>query len=68
MYTEKRYSETATWYNGSTQGSRVNGQQTPRAKGKPNVPLPNSRRSVTPTKMQERVSSSPLRMPLERAI
>ena len=41
---------------------------TPRSKLKPNVPLPNSRRSITPTRTQERVSISPLRAPLERAI
>lgn len=64
MWSEKRYNEQASWHNTSTQGSRVNPQLTPRSKLKPNIPLPNSRRSITPSKIQERVSASPLRVPL----
>lgn len=67
MWSDKRYNEQNSWYNTSTQGSKIS-QLTPRSKARPNVPLPNSRRSITPSKIQERVTASPLRAPLERAI
>ena len=44
------------------------GQTTPRAKQKPNIPMDVTRRSTTPSRLQERVSNSPLRVPLEKAI
>jgi len=50
--------------NGYSNNSRVMPQQTPRAKNKPQVPLPNSCRSVTPSRVQDRLASSPLRVPL----
>lgn len=40
------------------------GQTTPRAKQKPNIPADINRRSTTPSRLKERVSNSPLRVPL----
>ena len=69
MWTEKRYNEPQNWQNGSNTNYKINVQNTPRNQNnKPNIPLPNSRRLVTPTRMQERVSASPLRVPLGNAI
>lgn len=43
--------------------------QTPRGgNSRPNIPIDTSRRSTTPTRIQERVSNSPLKAPLEKAI
>jgi len=53
------------WLTGSR--NKISGNQTPRAKQKPFVPLP-ARKSVTPSRVNERVASSPLKLPLERAI
>ena len=64
MWTGKRYQEQPT----GTHSVQTQGQLTPRNKHKPNIPLPNSRRSITPSRVQERVSTSPLRGPLEKAI
>lgn len=64
MWTEKRYNEQQNWPNGSNVSYKQNTQQTPRAKIKPGIPLPNSRRSITPSRVQERVTASPLRVPL----
>jgi len=43
-------------------------QQTPRGTNKPNIPIDTSRRSTTPSRIQERVSNSPLKVPLSNAI
>ena len=68
MWGDKRYQDQPLLQNGSANFSKNHPAQTPKNKGKPNIPLPNSRRSVTPTRVQERVTTSPLRLPLERAI
>ena len=64
MWAEKRYNDSTPWSQTSAQTSKNNSQLTPRSKLKPNVPLPNTRRSITPSRMQERVNTSPLRVPL----
>jgi hypothetical protein len=42
--------------------------QTPKVANRPNIPIDTSRRSTTPTRIQERVSNSPLKTPLQNAI
>ena len=49
---EKRCSEQSNFLRVSNQNAKVTFQQTPRNKVKPNVPLPNSRRSITPSRVQ----------------
>ena len=44
------------------------GHTTPRTKQKPILPGEASRRSTTPNRLQDRVTNSPLRLPLEKAI
>jgi len=68
MWADKRYQDQPLLHNGSANFPKNHPTQTPKNRGKPNIPLPNSRRSVTPTRVQERVTTSPLRFPLERAI
>ena len=67
MWADKRYNDQPLTQHGSI-NAKNNAPLTPRNKIKPNVPLPNSRRSVTPTRVQERTTTSPLRVPLERAV
>jgi len=64
------------WAN-STTGSRLGGAQTPRNKNKPYQGNDNNRKSISPlryttinqnTVQNDRVSTSPLRKPLEQAI
>jgi|688.fasta_scaffold1229376_1 hypothetical protein len=42
--------------------------QTPKGNNRPNIPIDNSRRSTTPSRIQERVSNSPLKTPLQNAV
>lgn len=68
MWAEKKSREQANWQYTSTNINRQQQQQlTPRQKQRPNVPLPN-RNNLTPSRIEERVTTSPLRLPLENAI
>jgi hypothetical protein len=67
MQPDRRFNNNQSAYN-TTNSSRAGPQQTPRNKNKPQVPLPNSRRSITPLRVHDRLASSPLRAPLESAI
>lgn len=42
--------------------------QIPKNINRPNIPIDNSRRSTTPSRIQERVSNSPLKTPLHNAV
>ena len=52
MWGEKRYNDQPMTANGSVNMQRQSGHQTPRNKNRPNIPLPNSRRSITPSRVQ----------------
>jgi hypothetical protein len=67
MQPDRRFNNNQSAYTTSC-NSRAGPQQTPRTKTKPQVPLPNSRRSITPSRVHDRLASSPLRAPLESAI
>jgi hypothetical protein len=66
MWAEKKSRDQGNWQYTST-SMRPQQQLTPRQKQKPNVPLPN-RNNLTPSRIEERVATSPLRLPLENAI
>lgn len=68
MWAEKKAREQNNWQYTSTNMNRQQQQQlTPRQKQRPNIPLPN-RNNLTPSRIEERVTTSPLRLPLENAI
>lgn len=54
------------WSNTSTSNQKMQ-QMTPRQNHRPNVPLP-SKNNLTPSRLEERCSTSPLRVPLESAL
>lgn len=57
-------------FNERSQNFRTSTQlpQTPRGTNKSNIPIDTSKRSTTPSRIQERVSNSPLKAPLSSAI
>ncbi len=63
MWTDRKTIDLGNWTNSSA-NSRVSGNLTPRTKQKPNIPIQSQRRSITPSRMSERVTSSPLKIPL----
>jgi hypothetical protein len=65
MWAEKKSKE-HQWQNTSSSNHKYQ-QMTPRQKNRPNVPLPN-KNNLTPSRLEERYSTSPLRVPLESAI
>lgn len=62
MWVEKKSREQA-YQNTSSSNQKYQQQMTPRQKNRPNVPLPN-KNNLTPSRIEERYSTSPLRAPL----
>lgn len=66
MWAERK-SRDQIYINTSTSQQKLQQQMTPRQKNRPHVPLP-SKNNLTPSRIEERYSTSPLRVPLESAI
>lgn len=68
MWADRKSKDLNNWQYTSTNIRQQTQQQlTPRQKQKPNIPLPN-RNNLTPSRIEERVTTSPLRQPLVNAI
>lgn len=65
MLGDRKYNDQIVFPSNAS-SSRLTPQHTPRPKQRPNPPLP--RKSITPSRIQDRLNSSPLRGPLENVI
>ena len=65
MLGDRKYNDQIVFPSNAS-SSRLTSHHTPRHKQRPNPPLP--RKSITPSRIQDRINSSPLRGPLENVI